>query len=384
MTTPAPTRWQCQECREIVELYLGPTSTGKPEWRPMVRSGEGEQTRIVAIVHMRDPFSLSPQGDACGLAVPAPTEPDAIDSLTLDTVMGVAALGIRRNITDPLQAERIIAELHTHLTWGQSFEHEVMERAEALRDAVLNIRVNTAEGHKSREAMRRAFSTADLAIRRDDQWVKANPGIPSGRKNEPGPVVEVRYEGSMDAQNEARVCIYTRHERHLEERTELPLRDDIRKHSVAFNWGYEGSGPAQLALAMLAVHFRRRVPMPDDDMAGFREADGHAVRLYQRFKRRVIARLPQGTAWAITDTQVAEHVAAIEAEEIQPQFMWGHVSGGGHGAAAHLVNEDAFNPTTEGRYHYDARCGQSANKWIVASPPLSRCGNCARIAGAQP
>lgn len=43
-----------------------------------------------------------------------------------------------------------------------------------------------------------------------------------------------------------------------------------------FNWGYEGSGPAQLALALLL-------------RAGLSEKD--AVRWHQQFKREVIAKL---------------------------------------------------------------------------------------------
>ena len=44
-----------------------------------------------------------------------------------------------------------------------------------------------------------------------------------------------------------------------------------------FNWGYEGSGPAQLALAILLL-------VTNNDIA---------ARLHQDFKREVIARLPQ-------------------------------------------------------------------------------------------
>lgn len=52
----------------------------------------------------------------------------------------------------------------------------------------------------------------------------------------------------------------------------------IRNHSPdGFNWGYGGSGPAQLALALL-LHYM------DKDKA---------VSLYQRFKWDVIAGLPQ-------------------------------------------------------------------------------------------
>jgi hypothetical protein len=55
----------------------------------------------------------------------------------------------------------------------------------------------------------------------------------------------------------------------------LPLRLDLFNHSpTGFSWGYGGSGPAQLALALLA------------DALG---DDGLAVRLHQAFKFRVVA-----------------------------------------------------------------------------------------------
>src|SRR5262245_12952424 len=42
----------------------------------------------------------------------------------------------------------------------------------------------------------------------------------------------------------------------------LPLRQEIRNHSpTGFSWGYDGSGPAQLALAILADHFSQ-APAP--------------------------------------------------------------------------------------------------------------------------
>lgn len=56
--------------------------------------------------------------------------------------------------------------------------------------------------------------------------------------------------------------------------TELPMRNDIRNHSPdGAEWGYGGSGPAQLSLALLA------------DVLG----DEAAQDLYQRFKRAVVA-----------------------------------------------------------------------------------------------
>lgn len=66
----------------------------------------------------------------------------------------------------------------------------------------------------------------------------------------------------------------------------LPARSQQAwNHSPdGFNWGYEGSGPAQLALAILLE-------------AGV--APPLAVRLHQRFKREIIARLAAGAAFRV-------------------------------------------------------------------------------------
>lgn len=58
----------------------------------------------------------------------------------------------------------------------------------------------------------------------------------------------------------------------------LPPRLDLRNHSpTGFAWGYGGSGPAQLALALLA------------DATG---NDELALKHYQCFKAQVVANLP--------------------------------------------------------------------------------------------
>jgi hypothetical protein len=84
-----------------------------------------------------------------------------------------------------------------------------------------------------------------------------------------------------------------RRERHLVEVTAdnrpLDPRLDLRSHSpTGFEWGYGGSGPAQLALALLA------------DYTGDNE---EAVALHQDFKRLVVARLPF-RAWELTGAQM--------------------------------------------------------------------------------
>ena len=69
----------------------------------------------------------------------------------------------------------------------------------------------------------------------------------------------------------------------------LNPRLDLWNHSPSgFEWGYGGSGPAQLALGILADHL-------DDDRQAF---DFH-----HRFKWAVIAELP-GRGWRLTSLEI--------------------------------------------------------------------------------
>lgn len=68
----------------------------------------------------------------------------------------------------------------------------------------------------------------------------------------------------------------------------LPPRLDVRNHSpTGFEWGYGGSGPAQLALAILCKHCGK----------------DRAQDLYQHFKREVIASLPH-EGWTMTSEDI--------------------------------------------------------------------------------
>lgn len=61
---------------------------------------------------------------------------------------------------------------------------------------------------------------------------------------------------------------------------------EVFNHSPdGFNWGYAGSGPAQLALALLMV-------------AGVNKS--LAVRLHQTFKMDVISKIPEGEDFRMT------------------------------------------------------------------------------------
>ncbi|MBX9579622.1 MAG: hypothetical protein K2X87_04875 [Gemmataceae bacterium] len=81
----------------------------------------------------------------------------------------------------------------------------------------------------------------------------------------------------------------------------LPLRTDLRNHSpTGFEWGYSGSGPAQLALAILA------------DVVGAERAQEGG--LYQRFKFDVVAGFP-ADRWELTREAVLAWVAENERPE---------------------------------------------------------------------
>jgi hypothetical protein len=77
----------------------------------------------------------------------------------------------------------------------------------------------------------------------------------------------------------------------------LNPRLDLWNHSPSgFEWGYGGSGPAQLALALLADHFNN---------------DERALNLYQKFKWAVVARWSRASAWSLTSADIEQALAAL-------------------------------------------------------------------------
>jgi Family of unknown function (DUF6166) len=78
-------------------------------------------------------------------------------------------------------------------------------------------------------------------------------------------------------------------------RRPLRVRLDLRSHSPdGFEWGYGGSGPSQLALALLA------------DCAG----DAAAMRRYQDFKREYVSQWPE-KGWTIAHEEVTAWVCGL-------------------------------------------------------------------------
>ncbi len=79
---------------------------------------------------------------------------------------------------------------------------------------------------------------------------------------------------------------------------DVPLnpRFDIRRHSpTGFEFGYGGSGPAQLALAILAD------ALGDDELA---------QQHYQRFKFEKISRIEE-SSWFITQAEVRRWISQV-------------------------------------------------------------------------
>jgi hypothetical protein len=75
----------------------------------------------------------------------------------------------------------------------------------------------------------------------------------------------------------------------------LDPRFDLKRLSpTGFEWTYEGSGPAQLALALLADHLGD---------------DGRALALYEAFMRAVVAELDN--SWELTSSDIEAALAGL-------------------------------------------------------------------------
>jgi hypothetical protein len=75
----------------------------------------------------------------------------------------------------------------------------------------------------------------------------------------------------------------------------LPPRFDLKRLSpTGFEWTYEGSGPAQLALALLADHLGD---------------DARALALYDVFMRRVVAELDN--SWTLSSADIDAALAEL-------------------------------------------------------------------------
>ena len=85
-------------------------------------------------------------------------------------------------------------------------------------------------------------------------------------------------------------------------------------------WGYAGSGPSQLALAILAHHFRDAGDggeLADDQRKSL--WDAKALVLYHDFKLKLITTLSEG-GWRFASHVVADTVRMVVKEEAERHF----------------------------------------------------------------
>jgi hypothetical protein len=92
----------------------------------------------------------------------------------------------------------------------------------------------------------------------------------------------------------------------------LEQRTDLRQHSTSgFEWGYEGSGPQQLALAILVDHFGD---------------DSRALAHYKIFMEVVLAEL-RSDEWALTSEQISNSFSQVVHVPITLETLLNRVRG---------------------------------------------------------
>ena len=89
----------------------------------------------------------------------------------------------------------------------------------------------------------------------------------------------------------------------------LNPRHDLRNHSPdGFAWGYGGSGPAQLSLALLC------------DLLG---DDRRALRIYQDFKFAVVAGWDKDKPWTATEATLLVRLKQVETKTFHERAQHG-------------------------------------------------------------
>jgi hypothetical protein len=88
---------------------------------------------------------------------------------------------------------------------------------------------------------------------------------------------------------------------------QLPLHLEIYNHSpTGFSWGYQGSGPAQTALAICYDHILYQA-------GGDRQiARERALAIHQGFKSKVVAAWDKDENWVITTDAIERVITEIE------------------------------------------------------------------------
>lgn len=119
--------------------------------------------------------------------------------------------------------------------------------------------------------------------------------------NRTKPAEIFQFVGRQTESNDWQVAMVT-----VDGNVALPLRLDLANHSpTGFAWGYAGSGPAQLALALCAA-------LVDDETA---------TRVYQQIKDELVVPMPRNY-WSMSAATVARAISNIDPLGICPHCTW--------------------------------------------------------------
>lgn len=180
----------------------------------------------------------------------------------------------RPKIDDKVLAGEVIS------TWLSLLDAEQRKNVEGWRNAVVTRMSGCAEPNcLSCRANRETVAELMLAVRTASQ----TPGV-------------VTYKLARDNDGEADAFVIAPHKA----LHRLPPRNDVHDHSPdGFEWGYDGSGPTQLALA-LCIH-----ALGGDVV--------RAQRVYMRYRSRVLAQI-MSADYTLTQPEVVAVIEAIEQE----------------------------------------------------------------------
>lgn len=143
------------------------------------------------------------------------------------------------------------------------------------------------------------------------------------------------YFGVRTPEGEAKVYVEEAGERR-------PLPHIIAHSPTGFEWGYGGSGPADLSLALVADVLRENTTarLPAEVFERYcLEHQGHisalrAWKVHQQFKRRVVAQLPRGSlthaneVWRLGEDDLLQTIDEILSPAQQQDLCphcWGEV-----------------------------------------------------------
>lgn len=134
--------------------------------------------------------------------------------------------------------------------------------------------------------------------------------------NRKGKGLTTTYQGTRNENNETTVTYQ------LQGKSPKPLRH-VNYHSPdGFEWGYGGSGPADLALSILAHHLGETwVNGPYLRNLKITATAPLCWKFHQDFKRDVIARFDRGS-WELTSKEVGAWLLKQEPNSLDLQILW--------------------------------------------------------------